>query len=445
MNTKLIIVLSVFCINTGFAQNLPDTIKVYLKKVQYNVDTNKICSYNYLAKDSFKNVHENIKLPKGNTIKKYTQVNLKYFTYDTSNSFVLIKALVGYTKEFDLFVLIDKNFNNTFEDDSVYTIQYDRELNNKKDFYALAPIITIDSIPVKMCTGETEYRKKIMKLTPSNYFNGFFKSKKEIEKSQKMSLTLFDTDIWESDFVFKDSVYFLRFSANPMVTPFRLSTNYDYLKHTNFIVLGKKEIQNEIISYGSLYQFITSKDPKKYIKLNDLYLKPIEFNLEQEYIKFIVLNNLDSIKNSVDTNTIKFYRNKNLVTNKWQALIDTAKQYTLVEFSGSWCSPCKKILPAVKKMYTTFKDKMSLKIIIVEESETVAKNYLKQMKVSFDVFFESANIVKNISNYSLMQYLSVVFYPSFYLFDRAGSLIYNGSSNVALEKVKEILKADKMK
>lgn len=260
-----------------------------------------------------------------------------------------------------------------------------------------------------------------------------------------MSLAVFDTDLWEADFNYNNLTYYLSITANPLMHLSKEIIGTDYLKSMRFDIYLKDNLVKKKIVYGNLNFSIQSDGKKGFSKLGEVFIKPIELNIEENNIKFIVLKNLDSLNETVDTTTINLYKNKNLATNKWQSLIDATKPYTLIEFSGSWCSPCKKILPDVKNLYATFKDKMSLKIITVEESETVAKNYLKQMQVSFDVMFESLDTAKNISNFSLVQHLKQRLYPSFYLFNRAGSLIYKGSSNVALEKVKEILKADKMK
>lgn len=441
MKKGLIFFLIILLYSTCYAQNKFDTINVVLNKVNFDADSNDIYLDVYLVKDSLKNVDANIKLPTGNTIKKYATLNLKYFTYDSTNEFLFIKALIGYTKEYDLCFMIDKNFNYSFEDDPVYIIPYDKEIKSRKDFFDIAALISIDSIPIKKQTGETDYRRVSIKLAPSNNFEGFFKSKKEIEKSQKMSLTLFKTDIWENDFKLKDSVYLMRLAVNPLFIPFKRYLNYHYLKQTNFLIFNKKEIKSEYRSFGSLDQFINSYSDKNYIKLNNVFIKPIEFDPEQASIKFIVLNNLDSVKKSVHADTINSYRNKNLVTNNRQTIIDTTKPYTLIEFSGSWCLPCKKILPDVKKIHAKYKDAVSVKIITVEETEAIAKNYLKQMKVSFDVFFESLNTAINVSNFSLVQYLGFRFYPSFYLFDKRGNLVFNGSSYSALMQIESIIKA----
>lgn len=444
MKTKLIIVLSYFFINTGFSQNKLDSIILPFKKINYNVDSNELFTNIYLTKSNLTEITNKDLLPKGNTIKKYVKISLKYFNYAVTTNATLIEVIIGYTKENNLFVLVDKNFNKTFKDDFIHIIEYPEEMKSKKELFKIAPLIQLDSIPFKDANNSIVYTSKSIRFAPvPSGFKDFFKSKKEIEQSQKMSLAVFDTDLWEADFNYNNLAYYLNITANPLMHLSKEITGTDYLKSIRFDIYLKDNLLKKNVVFGNLNFSIQSDGKKGFSKLGEVFIKPIEFNLEENVIKFIALKNLDSLKETVDSTTIHLYKNKNLATNKWQLLIDTTKPYTLIEFSGSWCSPCKKILPDVKKLYATFKDKMSLKMIAVEESEEVAKNYLKQMQVSFDVMFESLDTAKNISNFSLVQHLKQRLYPSFYLFDKRGNLVFNGSSYSALMQIESIIKASK--
>ncbi len=65
------------------------------KKVNYNVDSNELFTNIYLTKSNLVEITNNDLLPKGNTIKKYVKITLKYFNYAVTTHASLIEVIIG--------------------------------------------------------------------------------------------------------------------------------------------------------------------------------------------------------------------------------------------------------------------------------------------------------------------------------------------------------------
>lgn len=89
-------------------------------------------------------------------------------------------------------------------------------------------------------------------------------------------------------------------------------------------------------------------------------------------------------------------------------------QVVMLNFWASWCGPCRKEMPLLEKIYKKYKRLgFTLLGVNVEENSTPAKNYLKDVKVSFPVLFDTTNKTSKLYDVSAM--------PTTILIDRNGN------------------------
>ena len=73
-------------------------------------------------------------------------------------------------------------------------------------------------------------------------------------------------------------------------------------------------------------------------------------------------------------------------------------QWTLVDFWGTWCSPCRKEHPALQKLYQRTKageiPKLNIVTIASEDREPTVKAYMKELKYTFPVVMSDNNVEK---------------------------------------------------
>ena len=106
--------------------------------------------------------------------------------------------------------------------------------------------------------------------------------------------------------------------------------------------------------------------------------------------------------------TLKSHSGKNI------KLSELRGEVVMLNFWASWCGPCRKEMPLLEKIYKKYKGLgFTLLGVNVEENSKAAKNYLKDVKVSFPILFDTTNKTSKLYNVSAM--------PTTILIDRNGN------------------------
>lgn len=89
-------------------------------------------------------------------------------------------------------------------------------------------------------------------------------------------------------------------------------------------------------------------------------------------------------------------------------------EVVMLNFWASWCGPCRKEMPLLEKIHKKYKRLgFTLLGVNVEENSTAAKNYLKDVKVTFPILFDNTNKTSKLYDVSAM--------PTTILIDRNGN------------------------
>lgn len=87
----------------------------------------------------------------------------------------------------------------------------------------------------------------------------------------------------------------------------------------------------------------------------------------------------------------------------------------MINFWASWCGPCRQEMPILEKIYQKYQPLgFTLLGVNVEEDINDAKNYLKDVQVSFPILFDNTNKVS--------QLYEIIAMPSTILIDRDGNM-----------------------
>ena len=89
-------------------------------------------------------------------------------------------------------------------------------------------------------------------------------------------------------------------------------------------------------------------------------------------------------------------------------------EVVMLNFWASWCGPCRKEMPLLEKIHKKYKRLgFTLLGVNVEENSRDAKNYLKDVKVTFPILFDSTQKTSKLYDVSAM--------PTTILIDRNGN------------------------
>ena len=96
-------------------------------------------------------------------------------------------------------------------------------------------------------------------------------------------------------------------------------------------------------------------------------------------------------------------------------LSDFRGQVLLINFWASWCGPCRQEMPLLEDLYKRY-SKLGFTIlgVNVDNDSTKANNYLRDIKVTFPIMYDTTNAVSKSYNVNAM--------PTTVIVDRNGNM-----------------------
>lgn len=125
------------------------------------------------------------------------------------------------------------------------------------------------------------------------------------------------------------------------------------------------------------------------------------------------------------------------ISGKNVSLSDYKNKYVLLDFWGSWCSPCREENPNLVKTYNEFKDKAF--DILGVSAETSKKSWVDAIRDD-GIIWKTVSDLKGVNNKAALIY-GIYYYPANFLIDPNGIIIAKDLRGNALKnKLAELLK-----
>lgn len=110
-------------------------------------------------------------------------------------------------------------------------------------------------------------------------------------------------------------------------------------------------------------------------------------------------------------------------------------KYILLDFWGTWCNPCIKLIPELKKINSDYSnDKFVLVSVAYDSDSKKVADFISRENMDWEHIFVNQN---QENNNSLIEKLKISSYPSTILIDPDGKII---ARNKPIEELKEIIK-----
>ncbi len=322
-----------------------------------------------------------------------------------------VYVFAGLKKNGQFVIIPDKNTNKDFTDDTEYSYRLSKV--PKDSLKTLIDQLPIVHIPISLSISGTIQQKDIaVQFIPKAYFGSFqTKFKQPIADSLLFVSSIHEHLEGKIEVQNEQYTIVIRNSSHDI--------RYIDKESIEVYILPNHKITTEVINEYSVYKIgDTIPIGSELYKLSSIELlgKYLELSYSGKNMNIGVEPGL----------TAKYFSGKNVITGKYLNLNNYKGSYVLLDFWGTWCAPCKEILPDIKKISTLYRSK-PFKIISIaydEEVNRVKKSITKE-KMFWDNFFEpfeKANGKSIVSDYKVKSF------PTTILIDPKGKILFRATS-----------------
>lgn len=326
---------------------------------------------------------------------------------------LLVAVRFDKTKQY---IIVDENNNKDFTDDKINV--FDKNFRISANYSSETKNLPLYNFRYSnKKNDDIIYLNRKIVVYPSLNDIHFRPSNNEIQKKSRLIMKL--KDYWKGEIKYKNNNYqvavqgfynsFLTILIRPDSLKFSKNNSYS---STEF----SYKIKDTVVLSNQSFVLDSITD-----NISKLYLRKIDSKYNYGFglgstIKNFELINLDGSKDSL------YAKIKN-------------KKYTLLDFWGTWCKPCRELTPELKKMQLAYSKKINLLSIAYDKDIKDVQEYTTKNNMNWMHVF-----AKNGSGWPyIIRQLRIKAYPSFILLDNNNKIIYRGVGGDALEVVKNIL------
>jgi thiol-disulfide isomerase/thioredoxin len=315
-------------------------------------------------------------------------------------------------------VIVDANNNNNFNDDKVYKFDKNFRFSHHNN------LKIIDTLPIINVELQFNYNNKIQKTTRKiqiyPFSNYFYTQMLDDGLTKELALGMRLKDYWKG-----------------------------ILKHNSITYnVGLQGINKDRMS------IMIKPDSLKYSVNDDNYNKNFEYRINDTIKLADNFYKIDSISEDISKlfliklriNSDVFghklgakiadFEMSNLEENRFKISdVNDGTKYTLIDFWGTWCKPCKELTPELKRINKELHKDVNILGVAYDESLENVRKYKTANQMNWrHAFYERK------SNSGIVRDLKITSYPTFILLDKKGVIVYRGSGLEALLEVEKMIK-----
>ena len=306
-----------------------------------------------------------------------------------------IFLIIGDKNEKEKICIVDANNNHDFSDDYQYIIK--KNLNHR-DTNIAEPI-----------SFNYNYHNQILQraiyLRP-NFYPGSLRFSNPLE--QKYFVTFSLAEYKTGDFRFNNQEYSI---AAVMATPRAI-----YDTETVFSVVKAKNTfpSNLRLDYYRSNQRI-------FIENSIFKISRISPRGDSVYINCEVYDNSKKIGFKIGDYA------PNIISKTLEGKIFNLNDYTdkfkLIDFWGTWCVPCIKLIPSIRRIHTKYKNLLVVSIACEDKESQIAISMIKKYKMNWINLYEPFK-----GKQSIIKAFEVYKFPTTFLIDLNGVILFRGES-----------------
>lgn len=192
--------------------------------------------------------------------------------------------------------------------------------------------------------------------------------------------------------------------------------------------------------------FIDTSDIRKRTPLSDnlnyhindtIYLENYLFRLKaidtlHQFVKFEKISSLKRKEGIKVLSYLPEFSEKDL-SNKKIVVGGIKNKYTILDFWGTWCLPCRELSTSLVELNNKYADKVEIISIAADYSKEDVRNYCKIKG------FNWSTVYQDFATGWIMRKLKVESYPTFFLLDKSGKIIFRGYGKTGFKQLSFII------
>jgi thiol-disulfide isomerase/thioredoxin len=347
-------------------------------------------------------------------VNKFHMDTLRFSKKPLKQGFI---SIIGFYKN-KQFIIADFNRNQDFSDDIKYEFDINFRNNSISDNLDIINKLPKSEYDYEFYSnGKIQIYKRKITLFPSA--NAYDRHIIISDKEARYLSSFRFKDYWQGEQILNNTVYDFSYQAldnsfgaiyiKPKAVPFSKDdvSNLQYMHYTeDTIALPDGDYKIDSINRN----------------ISKLYLRKIKDKNEKygqwvgNYFENRVIDDLENGKFSTDD-------------------IIKKKQYTLIDFWGTWCGPCQEMTPRLVAMQNKFAAKLSIISIANDRDKNVVKQYVEKNKMNWTQGFADA-----AKNNKIFSDLALQGYPTLILLDSKGKILLRGSGWAVIDEIEESIK-----
>lgn len=374
--------------------------------------------------------NEKFALKNGDTLEKY---KVRRISTLTEKKGVFINLLSGISSKNNLVMIADKNFNDRFDDDTIYSINISKEIDDEIKLVSILPCIKIPNIKIKDKFGVEKFFEIELKFSYSIIKeDGNIYDLKYLKSSNSRDLDFYPTKYLTNTTFIEGEKFEFCLIPHPI--------SFNYFKYDAKI--------NPSLVLFKIYKLDTSKTETKNLlytfALNPLldsnnlnYKRKFRLVNRDVYVQHYLFDK-DLLQIGVTDTAIAITKNvfTELETKLHIGFLKT-KKLTLIEFTGSWCLPCRLVVPQLKEFFRKYNKTINFISIFAENNTQDFNHYQEKNKLEWLTLFTPLHF-SNSDN--ILNYFGVNSYPTFLLIDESGNIKSKEIGKEGLEKIFKAIK-----
>lgn len=284
---------------------------------------------------------------------------------------------------------------------------------------------------------------RVFKFSKKSKIEGF--GNKESLETLLLSYECFNgTQIIKKDYLIKFSPYDSGYSFNdPKYTKLQIFVGQYQHKTGSFMIGDEKfkvSVKNQSVdeNYESSEVVFAKNEepfynPEPTNKIGDTLIidKNLIFVKSISYLgDTLIIKRIGDMESHFGFREGDFIKKNELITLNNTKINIPNNKYIVLDFWGTWCTPCIKNIPKLISFHEKYGNKIDLISIAKDNNIELVKKYIKKHKIVWMNVFENSEL--NLPNY-LYKKLSVNCFPSIILLDAQGKIIFRGCGEDSLE------------